>query len=82
MPEAPPVTTATASGTRAGWGIGVSFVLRRAGITTTFTSPARAGLAIVSTASPSGMLREISGSTATRPLAMSSAARVWVKGLM
>ena len=53
-----------------------------AGITTTFTSPARAGLAIVSTASPSGMRREISGSTATRPLAMSSAARVWVKGLM
>jgi hypothetical protein len=48
----------------------------------TFTSPGRAGFEIASTASASGMLREMSGSAAMRPPAISSAARVWVNGLM
>ncbi len=51
-------------------------------MTSTFTSPGWGGLAIASAASASGMVREISGATAMAPLAISAAARVWVKGLM
>ena len=48
----------------------------------TFTSPERAGLAIAGGASSSGIVREIMGSTDTRPLAIRSAARACVNGLM